>query len=119
MNRDAGCVGTHNRASLAHRLDAFQYAFLDLQILSHSFDNPVGLRQTGEVIIEIPQTNQLAAFRSKESGRFVSPGALQTLVHDAIANLWVSQSETFGLFVTSQFRRSHIQEVYWESRVRE
>ncbi len=102
VDRDAGRVGAHDGVRRAHGVHPLEQLPLDLQVLHHRLDHPVGLRHGIEIVLQVAQGDQSGVFLGEETGRAGLERPLEALLHDAVAHRPVLQGQPLLLFFRGQ-----------------
>ena len=109
MQGEAAGVGADDGARAAHGFDAGEQRLLDLQPLGHRFDDPVGLAQPLEVVVEVPGAEALGVVGKEEGLGVGLARRRQARLHDAVAHGRTCERQPALLFLFGQLAGDDIE----------
>ncbi len=110
LNRYARRVARHNRLRLAKPIDPCHQRLLGHELLNNHLDNPVGIAQLVEVVLQVAERDKLGGIGGKQRGRLGLKLSFPQALDDSIANLGRGQREAFGRILRVQLAGRDIQQ---------
>ena len=117
VHGQAGRVGGYDGSWLAKLGYAGQQFPLDFQIFGDDFDDPIGLRTTRQIILEVSASNLFRKCGREKSCRLGLLGGLQSGSHDLVAlRAWRIRGQTRRNNVQQNARQPGVREMCGDPR---